>query len=149
MNRIGVSAGLTFLKLGGEGSSGGSRRAVRWYGPCKGGASAGEDGEGYCEASHRGPLCEVCTEERRHFDRRVARCVACPPAAELVASAAALLAVLLLAGGCVLFHRRPLRALRRLQRVRRNEVAPLGVHRHALTAQSSVVNQWSINQKIR
>ena len=56
---------------------------------CIGGSDGGEDGDGYCAAGHRGPLCRVCVKENassvegeamsaRYFDAALGRCRDCP-----------------------------------------------------------------------
>jgi hypothetical protein len=44
--------------------------------PCKGGANAGADGDGYCAQGYRGPRCELCDGPAytRYFDKLEARC---------------------------------------------------------------------------
>ena len=49
---------------------------------CRGGASAGEQGQGYCIAGHMGPLCQHCdptsSAASRYFDEEFGKCVDCP-----------------------------------------------------------------------
>lgn len=49
---------------------------------CRGGASAGEEGQGYCSPGHVGPLCQHCdpasSTVSRYFDEEVGTCIACP-----------------------------------------------------------------------
>ena len=47
--------------------------------PCRGGTSAGHEGNGYCADGHIGPRCELCDGEKyaRYFDKLDARCHDC------------------------------------------------------------------------
>ena len=45
---------------------------------CRGGVSVGNNGSGYCEPGHHGPLCELCDEPEMYFRRDQARCISCP-----------------------------------------------------------------------
>ena len=44
--------------------------------PCRGGADAGVDGNGYCHEGHHGPRCELCSN-RYYFDSSSAQCKPC------------------------------------------------------------------------
>ena len=91
----------------------GGNATASWTGPCKGGAVAASDGEGYCQPGHMGPLCQICTRPKEYFLKESAKCIACPNpgiAASLMLVAVA--AVLVLLGGCFLVYKRPPRRLR-------------------------------------
>jgi hypothetical protein len=49
--------------------------------PCRGGITAGDEGDGYCKEGYRGPRCELCdgsgSAYSRHFDKLDARCHDC------------------------------------------------------------------------
>eukprot|EP00966_Prymnesium_polylepis_P176574 4087942-Prymnesium_polylepis.1 len=48
--------------------------------PCRGGASAGDDGDGYCTEGYRGPRCELCNGTAAHshyFSTLDSRCHEC------------------------------------------------------------------------
>jgi hypothetical protein len=47
--------------------------------PCRGGTSAGHEGNGYCADGHIGPRCELCDGEKyaRYFDKLDSRCHDC------------------------------------------------------------------------
>ena len=47
--------------------------------PCRGGADAGTDGDGYCQPGYRGPRCEICAGPAysKYFDKLDFRCRDC------------------------------------------------------------------------
>ena len=67
--------------------------------PCRGGANAGDEGDGYCKTGHRGPLCAVC-DGYLYLDKLAASCKDCEEAIAYAATAcgAALSVVLVLVG---------------------------------------------------
>jgi predicted outer membrane repeat protein len=87
-----------------------------WHGPCKGGDTVGIDGEGYCEAGHTGPRCELCishNDTKRYFNYVEGYCMDCPVVPDRVGLIFLVLAlVLLLFGACTgVYHRPPRRLL--------------------------------------
>ena len=69
------------------------------WSPCRGGAEAGFEGDGYCAADYRGPRCELCDEpgHTRYFDKLDARCHDCGDVTARTAALSAALLFLLLA----------------------------------------------------
>ena len=51
--------------------------------PCRGGATAGNEGDGYCADGHYGPLCELCRNASYFFSRDTAQCEECPKPADI------------------------------------------------------------------
>eukprot|EP00966_Prymnesium_polylepis_P268299 6198077-Prymnesium_polylepis.1 len=45
---------------------------------CLGGMDAGDFGSGYCAANYTGPLCEVCVDADKYYDKIKKRCKDCP-----------------------------------------------------------------------
>ena len=76
---------------------------------CMGGAEVGEDGAGYCEPGHHGPLCELCDEPGYYFVADHARCVECPEVDNVVGFAMSLAAfsALIAMAVLILFYRPP------------------------------------------
>ena len=75
----------------------------------------GVDGNGYCEAGHTGPRCELCTSAEHYFDYEEGYCMDCPVVAVRVGYLIGVLSgMLLLFAGCARLFRYPPRRLRRL-----------------------------------
>ena len=74
------------------------------WSPCVGGAAAGSGGDAYCHVDHRGPRCQLCSDPHSYF--RGARCHRCGDIVGLTSVAAAVVAVVLLAGVALVFQSR-------------------------------------------
>ena len=70
------------------------------WSPCKGGADAGAEGDGYCAEGYRGPRCELCDGPAysRYFDKLEARCHACGDLTARTIVAVCLMLLLILSG---------------------------------------------------
>ena len=72
------------------------------WSPCKGGADAGNAGDGYCAGGYRGPRCELCDgAEARYFDKVDAACHDCSHVAIRAVILCSVLALLLATIGSV------------------------------------------------
>ena len=86
--------------------------------PCRGNATAGEDGNGYCEAGHYGPRCVLCRDHdgaRRYLSDSSNQCKNCPDVGSAVLIAFVVIAavLLLVAAALLWLSRSPARFARR------------------------------------
>ena len=85
---------------------------------CRGGADAGEAGDGYCAEGYHGPRCELCADAGRYRDEASGRCTDCPDATwSTLVALAVVLGVALVLGGLWLLYAHPPRALRPVSRL--------------------------------
>ena len=75
------------------------RRHVR--SPCIGGGLAGFEGDGYCNAGHKGPRCELCMNTSQYFSQHDGACVDCPPSQSRSSIAAGIISGLVTLWICI------------------------------------------------